>query len=241
MDYSQPALVLGWFNVADVEPALIQHWLYTNCCSSGAWPCQRDLTRRVWLLSQSNDVLGASALCTVRRATKGSTNQCDVHHVTAGHRGVSRKKWGGLTEFRSLFRHCLICWIQAGYTGSRSRSRPPSRSSSHLCNADILLYKPWRPKGFFQFEIIINVLVYSVRFIWILLCYGSTAIINSSFFQLWDRQILTFKDVWRFNQVFVTEAVDSRQDCYNRRCAAPLHLLWSLIGLWLVNKLLLKN
>ena len=34
-------------------------------------------------------------------------------------------------------------------------------------NAEILLYIPWRPKGFFQFEIIINVLVGSYYFIWI--------------------------------------------------------------------------
>ena len=43
--------------------------------------------------------------------------------------------------------------------------------------AEILcLYKLWRPKGFFQFEIIINVLVSSY------LCYGSTAIIHILFF-----------------------------------------------------------
>ena len=32
-------------------------------------------------------------------------------------------------------------------------------------NAEIFLYKPWRPKGFFQFEIIINVLVSFFPFI----------------------------------------------------------------------------
>ena len=39
------------------------------------------------------------------------------------------------------------------------------------------LYQLWRPKGFFQFEIIINVLVVSFRLIEYL-CYGSTAIIT---------------------------------------------------------------
>ena len=34
-------------------------------------------------------------------------------------------------------------------------------------DAEILLYNPWRPKGLLKFEIIINVLVSSVRFIWI--------------------------------------------------------------------------
>ena len=34
-------------------------------------------------------------------------------------------------------------------------------------STEILSYKPWRSKGFFQFENIINVLVSSVRFIWI--------------------------------------------------------------------------
>ena len=34
-------------------------------------------------------------------------------------------------------------------------------------NAEKRLHKPWRPKGFFQFEIIINVLLNSFRSIWI--------------------------------------------------------------------------
>ena len=41
--------------------------------------------------------------------------------------------------------------------------------SRFLCckgwSAEIILYKPWGPKDFFKFEIIINVLVSSVRFI----------------------------------------------------------------------------
>ena len=40
-------------------------------------------------------------------------------------------------------------------------------SWSNSYNAEIFSYKPWRPKGFFQFKIIINVLVISFRFIWI--------------------------------------------------------------------------
>ena len=32
-------------------------------------------------------------------------------------------------------------------------------------NAELFLYKPWRPKGYFQFEIVINVLVSSFRII----------------------------------------------------------------------------
>ena len=34
-------------------------------------------------------------------------------------------------------------------------------------NAGIFLYKPWRLKGFIQFEIILNVLVSYIRSIWI--------------------------------------------------------------------------
>ena len=52
---------------------------------------------------------------------------------------------GGLSEGR----RALIQW----------RSNP--------YNAKICLYHPWRPKGFDHFEIIINVLVSSFRFIWI--------------------------------------------------------------------------
>ena len=43
--------------------------------------------------------------------------------------------------------------------------------------AKICLYKPWKPKGFFQFEIIINILV-SPSSSFECICYGSTAIIN---------------------------------------------------------------
>ena len=38
------------------------------------------------------------------------------------------------------------------------------KSSLQTIYADIFLYKP---KGFFQFEVVINVLVSSFRFIWI--------------------------------------------------------------------------
>ena len=41
-------------------------------------------------------------------------------------------------------------------------------------SAELFVYKPWRPKGFFQFENIINVLVSSLH----LTCYGSTNIRN---------------------------------------------------------------
>ena len=42
-----------------------------------------------------------------------------------------------------------------------------------MYNAEFFLYQPWRPKVFFPFEIIINVLVISFRFLWILyLSYG---------------------------------------------------------------------
>ena len=43
-------------------------------------------------------------------------------------------------------------------------------------NAEICLYKPWKPKRFFRFEIIINVLALCASFEY--LCHGSTAIIN---------------------------------------------------------------
>ena len=37
-------------------------------------------------------------------------------------------------------------------------------------NTQICLYKPWGPKFFFKFEIIINILVSSFHFIWLLTC-----------------------------------------------------------------------
>ena len=84
-------------------------------------------------------------------------------------------------------------------------------------NAEILLYKQWRPKGLFQFEVILNVLSSSSRFIWIpmlcvygyynsalfeYLCYGSTVIIIVNSFSAgidFRRQNLTSIDVkiWR--------------------------------------------
>ena len=79
--------------------------------------------------------------------------------------------------------------------------------------AEIFLYHPWRPKGYFQFEIIINVLVGSLPFIWMPIWYGSTTISNISILSvrrgIWCagivfiRQNLTSTDVrfWRMKTV----------------------------------------
>ena len=73
-------------------------------------------------------------------------------------------------------------------------------------NAEILFYKPLRPKGCFQFEIVINVLVSSFRYIWIpvLWVYGHKKYLNSfSAGTVFRRQNLTSKDVrfWRIKTV----------------------------------------
>ena len=41
----------------------------------------------------------------------------------------------------------------------------PTEMSLNPYNAEILLHKPWRPNGFFQYAINLNVLVSSFRFI----------------------------------------------------------------------------
>ena len=69
-------------------------------------------------------------------------------------------------------------------------------------NAELILYKPWSPKGFIQFEIIINVLVSSFWFIWIhmLWVYGHYKYFYSySSGIAFSRQNLTSTDVifWR--------------------------------------------
>ena len=48
---------------------------------------------------------------------------------------------------------------------------PPPANLTHRNNAEILSYKPWRPKGCFHCEIIINVLVNSFRLIWLLMAW----------------------------------------------------------------------
>ena len=73
-------------------------------------------------------------------------------------------------------------------------------------NAEIFVYKPWKQKGFFQFEIIINVLFSSFCFIWIpmLWMYGHCQFFNSFSGEIvFRRQILTFTDVriWRLKTV----------------------------------------
>ena len=68
----------------------------------------------------------------------------------------------------------------------------------------MFLFKPWRLTGFFQFDIIMNVLVSSPG-LFEYLCYGSTTIINSlillvlgpfytSESDVYRRQILTYKN-----------------------------------------------
>ena len=73
-------------------------------------------------------------------------------------------------------------------------------------NAEIFLYKSWRPKGFSRFEIIRNVSVSSFCFIWIpmLWVYGHYKLFNSfSAGTDFRRQNLTSKDVrfWRLKTV----------------------------------------
>ena len=72
-------------------------------------------------------------------------------------------------------------------------------------NAALSLNKSWRPKGFFQFEIIVNVLVISFRFIWIPMlrvysCYRYIffSLRGRSFYvRIW-RLHTSDSDVWRY-------------------------------------------
>ena len=68
-----------------------------------------------------------------------------------------------------------------------------------------MLYKPWRPKGYFQFEININVLVTSLRFIWYYVMGLRPVEIFNSYSAVIDfsRQNLTFTDVrfWRLKTI----------------------------------------
>ena len=71
------------------------------------------------------------------------------------------------------------------------------------------VYKPWRPKGYFQFEIFSNILVSSFRFIWILMLwvYGhyKFLILSARFYtsesDICRRRILTSKDSPRSERV----------------------------------------
>ena len=72
----------------------------------------------------------------------------------------------------------------------------------NLYNAEIFLYKPWRPKGYCQFGIIINVLVSCFRFIWIPMLSGLLPLEYFHSFSagsVFIRQHLTSTDVrcWR--------------------------------------------
>ena len=78
-------------------------------------------------------------------------------------------------------------------------------------NAQILLNKPWKPKGFVQIEIIINFLANSFRFIlipmlWVYCHYKyldtfSTGPFYTSASDVYRRQILSYKDGPRAERV----------------------------------------
>ena len=72
-----------------------------------------------------------------------------------------------------------------------------------LTTLKYLLYKPWRPKGFFSFWNHHNVLVNYFRFIWTgaYLRYGSTAIINILLFQCGSRILTSDVIIWRIKSV----------------------------------------
>ena len=72
------------------------------------------------------------------------------------------------------------------------------------CKAELFVFKPWRPKGYFLFEIIINVLVISFWFIWIpmLWVYDHYKYFNSfNAGTVFIRQILMHKDGPRTERV----------------------------------------
>ena len=53
------------------------------------------------------------------------------------------------------------------YISHSSRNMSLSQRHFNSENAEICLYKPWRQKGYFQFENLMNDLLSSFRFIWI--------------------------------------------------------------------------
>ena len=66
-------------------------------------------------------------------------------------------------SFETLFqRHFSVAIFQRRFNvETTSLCLLGSQIGFNPYNADIFLYKPWRPKGFVQFQIIINVLVSS--------------------------------------------------------------------------------
>ena len=116
----------------------------------------------------------------------------------------------------------------------------PAISDFSTLKALICLWKPWRPKGYFQFEIIINVLVSSFQFIWIPMlwvyhhykyAYSYSAGID------FRRQNLTSTDVrfWRLmpipalyglnlHRMNVSRWMGDRRPVFYRGCCWPLIL-----------------
>ena len=82
---------------------------------------------------------------------------------------VFKKLWtffGPWDWDRSQSPPCLISRAKQIHSSTASE-RTTRQGWGKPYNSVIFLYKPWRPKDFFQFEIIINVLVSSFCFIWI--------------------------------------------------------------------------
>ena len=80
---------------------------------------------------------------------------------------------------------CLLrCGESSGLTDLFFSTQVVLASKINPFSVEIFLHKPWRPKGF-QFEIIINGLVSSFRFIWIPMLWVYCH--NKYFFQCGDR------------------------------------------------------
>ena len=93
--------------------------------------------------------------------------------------------WGGASECVQAIRHCHLqvsmvmpvtvpppCYHGYACNCASHPCLPLRRLAAQVniiynTTLKYILYEPCRPKGFFQFEIIINVLVSSFRFIWI--------------------------------------------------------------------------
>ena len=74
----------------------------------------------------------------------------------------------------------------------------------NLYNAELLLFKPWRLKGFFQFNIVINVLVSSFLLVWIPVLWVSE---HYEDFNYLSAGIIAYTSFWRIKTVPVLKGL----------------------------------
>ena len=233
-EYS-PALVYCWTNVIDGGPTVNQRWANASCLlgiedGTSSWNMERSPSTgsTLWHLRRDVQSVKNNAVNFLVKKYHGTFNDQLSHlfvnpviYIDLLYIAISYCMLLILSQLASSIitkgSRAIIGWKLGGGGGKKGSADHQTAAEldfwrtfeNWLLNpwsAEIFFYTPWKPKGYFQFESILNVLVCFFWFIWMpmLWVYGSYKYVYSySAGIVIRRQHLTSTDVrfWRLKLI----------------------------------------